>query len=270
MDTEIRASNYIIMQRDKNASKVQIPAVFISYRDGEKLLLSLLRAYPWETVRVTLDDRGKMSKVSSSPWATKRVMTYAFAVSTIWLLSSCVSVLGSFLLDYLRQYLRKRAARILPVLRYHKKLRAFLIAEKAKSSTNMTKKFTVLDRMLLTAQSPSFRDEKAWLFSISINDLAHYKITSKNPVDHARAVASSVDLHLDAPLDDAEYIKDANSEHCAICLERFEFDELVKVLPCSHYFHQDCINPWLEKKSEVCPLCRQHVIITSTPAIPLL
>ncbi|XP_050378039.1 E3 ubiquitin-protein ligase AIRP1-like [Argentina anserina] len=45
-------------------------------------------------------------------------------------------------------------------------------------------------------------------------------------------------------------------ETCAICLE--EYDQpaaLVTRLPCSHYFHADCIVLWLHTHHN-CPLCR--------------
>jgi len=32
------------------------------------------------------------------------------------------------------------------------------------------------------------------------------------------------------------------SEVCIVCQEIFLADECVKVLPCQHYFHVDCVN----------------------------
>lgn len=43
-------------------------------------------------------------------------------------------------------------------------------------------------------------------------------------------------------------------EQCAVCRCEFEPDELVKCLPCKHYFHVDCIDQWL-KDQKTCPLC---------------
>lgn len=46
----------------------------------------------------------------------------------------------------------------------------------------------------------------------------------------------------------------ANSEQCAICLD---FDEEIewRLLPCSHTFHADCVDPWLLQRG-TCPSCR--------------
>ncbi|GMF20590.1 unnamed protein product [Phytophthora fragariaefolia] len=57
---------------------------------------------------------------------------------------------------------------------------------------------------------------------------------------------------------------DSDSETCPICLDDFEDGADVKVLPCQHFFHVDCINPWLEGRSGRCPLCKQDAIATST------
>lgn len=46
---------------------------------------------------------------------------------------------------------------------------------------------------------------------------------------------------------------------CAICLEEFDTDCQVVVLPCkSHTFHGPCIEKWL-KVNSVCPECRFQV-----------
>ncbi|XP_068647942.1 RING-H2 finger protein ATL43-like [Aristolochia californica] len=46
---------------------------------------------------------------------------------------------------------------------------------------------------------------------------------------------------------------------CAVCLCRFEFTELLRLLPkCKHAFHIDCVDTWLDARS-TCPLCRCRV-----------
>lgn len=43
---------------------------------------------------------------------------------------------------------------------------------------------------------------------------------------------------------------------CSICTEDFNRGEEVRVLPCNHKFHPDCVDPWLLNVSGTCPLCR--------------
>jgi hypothetical protein len=42
---------------------------------------------------------------------------------------------------------------------------------------------------------------------------------------------------------------------CAVCLQSYEEGDRVKVMPCSHRFHESCIVRWLGI-SRLCPLCR--------------
>lgn len=45
---------------------------------------------------------------------------------------------------------------------------------------------------------------------------------------------------------------------CTICLESFLPTDSLRLLPCLHYFHQSCIDEWLQHKPH-CPLCLQHI-----------
>ncbi|EEF50227.1 E3 ubiquitin-protein ligase RING1-like [Ricinus communis] len=53
---------------------------------------------------------------------------------------------------------------------------------------------------------------------------------------------------------------------CAVCKDEFVIDVDVKILPCNHFFHPDCILPWLNSDHNSCPLCRFHLLPTSTAA----
>eukprot|EP01080_Neovahlkampfia_damariscottae_P004785 gene4785-8371_t len=41
---------------------------------------------------------------------------------------------------------------------------------------------------------------------------------------------------------------------CSICLEEFKWNEMIRILPCNHEFHSECIDYWLLEKSNKCPL----------------
>ncbi|XP_042465735.1 RING-H2 finger protein ATL1-like [Zingiber officinale] len=54
---------------------------------------------------------------------------------------------------------------------------------------------------------------------------------------------------------------------CAVCLNEFQNMERLKLLPgCSHTFHIDCIETWLQFNAN-CPLCRSDVT-ASAAAVP--
>ncbi|KAL3648789.1 hypothetical protein CASFOL_005192 [Castilleja foliolosa] len=58
---------------------------------------------------------------------------------------------------------------------------------------------------------------------------------------------------------------DAKSCECAVCLNEFQEDENLRVIPnCAHVFHIDCIDVWLQNNAN-CPLCRTSISSTQIP-----
>ncbi|KAJ6817751.1 E3 ubiquitin-protein ligase CIP8-like [Iris pallida] len=45
---------------------------------------------------------------------------------------------------------------------------------------------------------------------------------------------------------------------CAVCKDEFSAEEKAKRLPCRHYYHEECILPWLGMRN-TCPLCRYEL-----------
>ena len=45
---------------------------------------------------------------------------------------------------------------------------------------------------------------------------------------------------------------------CCICLTRYMDDEELRELPCTHFFHAECVDRWL-KINATCPLCKFEI-----------
>nr|GMD83837.1 E3 ubiquitin-protein ligase At1g63170 [Ipomoea batatas] len=45
---------------------------------------------------------------------------------------------------------------------------------------------------------------------------------------------------------------------CCICLAKYVNNDELRELPCSHFFHKDCVDKWL-KINNTCPLCKAEV-----------
>ncbi|PKU75172.1 E3 ubiquitin-protein ligase ATL6-like [Dendrobium catenatum] len=55
------------------------------------------------------------------------------------------------------------------------------------------------------------------------------------------------------------------SLECAVCLCEFEDDDLLRLLPiCSHVFHRNCIDVWLDSHV-TCPVCRSNLAANPFP-----
>ncbi|KAJ5915230.1 hypothetical protein N7454_011125 [Penicillium verhagenii] len=59
-----------------------------------------------------------------------------------------------------------------------------------------------------------------------------------------------------APESKPDAVPDAGNFSCPICTDDFIKGQDLRVLPCQHQFHPECIDPWLVNVSGTCPLCR--------------
>jgi len=53
--------------------------------------------------------------------------------------------------------------------------------------------------------------------------------------------------------------KSKNKDDCAICIDSL-YKKTVAYLPCSHFFHHDCLSQAFEKQLYSCPLCRYDLV----------
>ncbi|KAI3785494.1 hypothetical protein L1987_44613 [Smallanthus sonchifolius] len=59
------------------------------------------------------------------------------------------------------------------------------------------------------------------------------------------------------PVKISRFVKgEEDEEKCAICVEEYQADKLIGILPCKHTYHEECIKNWFKKKKE-CPICRE-------------
>lgn len=66
-------------------------------------------------------------------------------------------------------------------------------------------------------------------------------------------------------------VKHTGDEECALCMDSFAQDDVLRVLHCQHYFHAACIDRWLlrgsmGRKTRSCPLCQKSIFKTSEGA----
>ncbi|KAJ8403848.1 hypothetical protein AAFF_G00347160 [Aldrovandia affinis] len=55
------------------------------------------------------------------------------------------------------------------------------------------------------------------------------------------------------------------SPACAICLEDFLEGQDLRIVPCAHEFHKECVDPWL-LQHRTCPLCMHNIMGKETAA----
>lgn len=55
-------------------------------------------------------------------------------------------------------------------------------------------------------------------------------------------------------------VQTSTAEHeCCVCLESMPQGEKVRILPCRHVFHHECINGWFEQCKFTCPMCKMDL-----------
>lgn len=50
-----------------------------------------------------------------------------------------------------------------------------------------------------------------------------------------------------------------NADSCVICFEAYKPNEIVRILTCKHFFHKNCIDPWILAHG-TCPMCKCDIL----------
>ncbi|XP_017297442.1 RING finger protein 150 [Kryptolebias marmoratus] len=52
---------------------------------------------------------------------------------------------------------------------------------------------------------------------------------------------------------------EADFDNCAVCIEGYKPNDVVRILPCRHLFHKSCVDPWL-LDHRTCPMCKMNIL----------
>ncbi|CAL1601091.1 unnamed protein product [Knipowitschia caucasica] len=52
---------------------------------------------------------------------------------------------------------------------------------------------------------------------------------------------------------------ESDFDNCAVCIEGYKPNDVVRVLPCKHVFHKHCVDPWLQDH-RTCPMCKMNIL----------
>ncbi|KAG0217751.1 hypothetical protein B0O80DRAFT_435808 [Mortierella sp. GBAus27b] len=239
---------------------LKISGMFISYDGGV-----LLRSFLQQQSNNTAADPNFNNRVRINVAADRRmpvVWEFILIVVVILLgLSFTVSVVLHCRLYALRQRYRAealaRGGDILPngTIRMRKTLdkcdldqfpvRVFSQVNSSAGSTSAT-----------AASTSGCKESKGVSETSSQSKSSDAKPNPLSRLKSNRSVRSVSALASAEALDVGAGTTEAVNDTCAICIEEFVEGDEVRILPCHHDFHSECIDPWLTRKSATCPLCK--------------
>ncbi|KAK9273402.1 hypothetical protein L1049_018212 [Liquidambar formosana] len=96
--------------------------------------------------------------------------------------------------------------------------------------------------------------------SESINSLPTYKFKLKKNRngDDREANSGAGEGGVVAAGTEKERVISGEDAVCCICLAKYANNDELRELPCSHFFHKECVDKWL-KINALCPLCKCEV-----------
>ncbi|KAH6760656.1 C3H4 type zinc finger protein [Perilla frutescens var. hirtella] len=92
----------------------------------------------------------------------------------------------------------------------------------------------------------------------SINSLPTYKFKVKKSKSNKENSSNAGEGGIVAAGTEKERAVSGEDAVCCICLAKYVNNDELKELPCSHFFHKDCVDKWL-KINASCPLCKADV-----------
>jgi hypothetical protein len=92
-----------------------------------------------------------------------------------------------------------------------------------------------------------------WVFMFS-RYIAH---GNRNDVNANRA--SFAPVYTGDDLGMGEIQSSSGAQDCPVCLETMQSGETVRILPCRHILHHDCITGWFHHGKLTCPLCNMDL-----------
>lgn len=73
-----------------------------------------------------------------------------------------------------------------------------------------------------------------------------------------RGSASAVNTSLSSAILTAPSNSSEEVDKCTICLNGFTGGDHMRMLPCMHQYHSECIDEWLRRHA-TCPICKHHI-----------
>ncbi|CAG8537600.1 13609_t:CDS:2 [Ambispora leptoticha] len=225
---------------DDSTSSINIPAFYINASAGQNLeeMLNNLNS---------TSSGGEMIRVTMLPSQSSFHSAWQIAILVVGCLLA-VSFLISVAIHFRLYQLRRRE-------------RSAIVAQQEANASSKLDIYTLDKSIIEKFPTITYKKESSSLddVRISIPESSSAPSSSipdsKSRRDSSRSITFNPRKIGDLSMTEE---KRYSNDMCSICLEEFQDGEILRLLPnCSHLYHTDCVDKWLNTKSSQCPLCKK-------------
>lgn len=245
-------------------SRIKIPSVFVSYASG--MLLRNTSASSPVDLLISLNGTGHVKPKAKTIGPIETLATYVVVSLVLLSFSGCCGLLLMLCVTCYQRAFRQRALLTLRTTTFRKRRRPLPGPSTAALERHITPPSLPFTSSSDNRSSPVASSSSAAAAAAAaecVPDLvpAHSKCGLRRLVDGLVRGGATIQacwgrtMGREEP--PAEPWEGEEQTCCAICLEDYEDDDVLRMLPCGHGFHDACVKPWLLDKSDTCPLCKR-------------
>ncbi|XP_070553128.1 RING finger protein 150-like [Ptychodera flava] len=99
----------------------------------------------------------------------------------------------------------------------------------------------------------------AWLVFYYIQRFRYAHARDKSQKRLGRAAKKAISKLRQRTLKENDPETHGDVECCAVCIEHYKVGDVIRKLPCKHYFHKGCVDQWLIEH-RTCPMCKLNIL----------